>query len=98
MSKAGLNIKVSRILMKFDLSEISQSMHSGIISTDAKFYLNMYDANSQNLSTSQSLYAYPISQSWQEGQGFLHDDPSTDEGASWNFKDGATQTTYWLTG
>ena len=98
MSTAGLNIKISRILMKFDLSEISQSMHSGIISTDAKFYLNMYDANSQNLSTSQSLYAYPVSQSWQEGQGFLHDSPSTDEGASWNFKDGATQKSYWLTG
>ena len=98
MSTAGLNIKVSRILMKFDLSEISQSMHRGIISTDAKFYLNMYDANSQNLSTTQSLYAYPVSQSWQEGQGFLADSPATSEGASWEFKDGETQKSYWLTG
>ena len=94
MSTSGGNIKVSRILMKFDLSEISGSIVDGTI-TNPKFYLNMYDANSQNLSTSQSLYAYPISQSWQEGQGFYGDDPTTTEGASWEFRDGQTQDTRW---
>ena len=94
MSTSGGNIKVSRILMKFDLSEISGSIVDGTIS-NPKFYLNMYDANSQNLSTSQSLYAYPISQSWLEGQGFSGDDPITTEGASWNFRDGQTQDTRW---
>ena len=54
MSLSGGNIKVSRILMKFDLGEISASIVNGTI-TSPKFYLNMYDANSQNLSTSQSL-------------------------------------------
>ena len=94
MSTSGGNIKVSRILMKFDLSEISGSIVDGTI-TNPKFYLNMYDANSQNLSTSQSLYAYTISQSWQEGQGFYGDDPTTTEGASWEFRDGQTQDTRW---
>jgi hypothetical protein len=94
MSTSGGNIKVSRILMKFDLSEVSKSIVDGTI-TSPKFYLNMYDANSQNLSTSQSLYAYPVSQSWLEGQGFYGDDPITTEGASWEFRDGNDQGSRW---
>ena len=91
MSKSGGNIKVSRILMKFDLSEISSSIVNGTIPTIAsgtKYYLNLYDAGSEDLNVSQSLYAYPISQSWVEGQGTVNDDPIALEGASWNYKDG----------
>jgi hypothetical protein len=94
MSTSGGNIKVSRILMKFDLAQISASMHNGTI-TNPKFYLNMFDANSQNLSTSQSLYAYPVSGSWLEGQGTFSDSPSSTEGASWKYRDGLTQKTPW---
>ena len=71
LNDAGSNPKVSRVLMKFDISDISQSMHRGVISTDAKFYLNLYDANPTNLSYTQSLYAYPVSQSWVVGEGFF---------------------------
>ena len=95
MSAAGSNIKISRILMKFDLSEVSKSMHSGTIARDAKFYLNMYDAHPANLSYSQSLYAYPVSQSWVSGEGKFHDNPMTGEGASWYYKDGSTVKTLW---
>ena len=41
--------------MKFNLGDIQSSINNGTISSDRKFYLNMYDANSQNLSVSQSL-------------------------------------------
>jgi len=94
MSTAGSNIKVSRILMKFDLNEISKSIVDGTI-TNPKYYLNMFDAKSENLSTSQSLYAYPVSGSWLEGQGTAHDDPGTLEGASWKYRDGLTQKSFW---
>ena len=97
MSAAGTSIKVSRILMKFDLSEVSKSIVSGQIATDAKFYLNMYDANPADLSYSQSLYAYPVSQSWVSGEGKFHDNPATNEGASWYYKDGATAKSTWDT-
>ena len=96
MNSSGGNVKVSRILMKFDLSEISSSIVNGTIATDAKYYLNLYDAGSENLNTSQSLFAYPISQSWVEGQGTFNDDPLTLEGASWKYRDGVAQKTYWL--
>ena len=96
MSKSGGNIKVSRILIKFDISEISSSIVNGTISSNRKFYLNMYDAGSDDLDVSQSLWAYPISQSWVEGQGTFNDDPQTTEGASWQYRDGLTQKTFWL--
>jgi len=97
MSAAGSNIKVSRILMKFDLSEVSKSIVSGQIATDAKFYLNMYDADPADLSYSQSLFAYPVSQSWVSGEGKFHDKPVTNEGSSWYYKDGMVDATMWDT-
>ena len=58
-----------------------------------KFYLNFYDANPQDIGYSQSLYAYPISQSWVSGEGFYNDNPITTEGASWRYRDGANAET-----
>ncbi len=98
MSTSGGNIKVSRILIKFDINEISSSIVNGNISTDAKYYLNLFDAGSEDLNVSQSLWAYPISQSWVEGQGTFNDSPATLEGASWKYRDGVTQKTFWLSG
>ena len=95
LNDAGSNPKISRILMKFDINEISASMELGTISRDAKFYLNMYDANPVNLSYSQSLFAYPISQSWVPGEGYYKDSPITTEGTSWRYRDGANIATYW---
>lgn len=95
LSAAGTNPKVSRALLKFDISEISQSIVRGTISTDAKYYLNLYDANPSNLSVTQTLWAYPISQSWAEGEGFKADNPTTNAGASWNYLDNADDKTQW---
>tara|TARA_B100000035_G_C21029438_1_gene567631 strand:+ start:276 stop:1406 length:1131 start_codon:yes stop_codon:yes gene_type:complete len=95
MSTSGGNVKVSRILIKFDLEDIERSINNGTISSDRKFYLNMYDAGSENLNTSQSLWAYPISQSWVEGQGKHADNPATNDGCSWNFRDSGVLKTPW---
>ena len=94
MSTAGSNVKVSRVLIKFDITDISGSIVDGTI-TNPKFYLNMYDANSQNLTTSQELYAYPVSSSWVEGEGTRGDSPITLEGASWKYRDGSTNKSFW---
>ena len=95
MSTSGGNVKVSRILIKFDLGDIQSSINNGTISPDRKFYLNMYDAGSESLKVSQSLFAYPISQSWVEGQGTANDNPITTEGASWKYRDGQILKTHW---
>jgi hypothetical protein len=96
MNQSGGNVRVSRALIKFELEEITKGIARGQIASDAKYYLNMYDANPQELSYSQSLFAYPISASWVPGEGFRADNPKTMEGASWNFRDGLTGKTYWL--
>jgi len=95
MSPSGGNVKVSRILIKFDITEISSFISSGLISSDRKFYLNLYDAGSEALKVSQSLFAYPVSQSWVEGQGTFNDTPATTEGASWQYRDGQNLKTPW---
>ena len=94
MKSDGTNIKVSRILIKFDLSYISQSIVRGQI-VNPKFYLNMYDANPTDLSYSQSLWAWPVSQSWVEGEGFDMDNPTTTQGASWAYKTGIEEEDFW---
>ena len=84
-------INVSRAVIKFDLTYISESISSGLIpssSSDPKFYLNLYDANSSNLTTSQSLYGYAVSQSWTAGEGKFYDNPEDEEGVSWRYRHG----------
>tara|TARA_B100000214_G_C23963926_1_gene626732 strand:+ start:1153 stop:2286 length:1134 start_codon:yes stop_codon:yes gene_type:complete len=98
MNDAGTIVFASRILIKFDLTEISSSITAGIIpssSANPKFYLNLYDANSEGITTSQKLYAYPISQSWDNGSGRLDSNPSIDDGASWRWKDNETKRSQW---
>ena len=58
MNADGSVVNVSRGLIKFDLTYISQSIESGLITSGSqtKFYLNLYDANSSQLNVSQTLY------------------------------------------
>ncbi len=98
MNDTGTQINVSRVLIKFDLSYISASYSSGLIPSNAEYYLNLYDANSQELGSSDVLYAYPVSQSWENGQGHFEDWPHDTEGASWRYRTGATTADQWVTG
>ena len=82
MNYSGTVINVSRPVIKFDLSEVSASIVNGTIPANARFYLNLYDAGSDELLVAQDLYAYPISMSWTMGQGHYYDDPQTTAGVS----------------
>ena len=86
-------IRVSRVLIKFDLTEISAINDLGI--SDAKYYLNLYDAGSEELNVEQTLYGYPVSQSWDMGSGRLDNVPIVEDGVSWNFKDDNDTATSW---
>jgi hypothetical protein len=90
----GSVIYVSRALIKFDLTYISQSVVDGLISNPT-YYLNLYDANSQALNISQKLYAYPVSQSWDVGSGRQDSNPIIEDGASWRYRDNGTTETQW---
>lgn len=74
-----------RSLLKFDLSIISQSIVNGSI-TNPKFSLKLKVCNEYNLPINYSVYAFPISQSWNMGDGYASDDGSY-EGANWWYRD-----------
>ena len=61
MSDGGGTKNISRILIKFDLGEISSSVVDGVIPSDAKYYLNLYDFGSRELRRDDTIFAFPIS-------------------------------------
>jgi len=96
MNDSGTVVYVSRALIKFDLTYISSSINSGLISNPT-YYLNLYDANSRGLNVDQKLYAYPVSQSWDNGSGRLDSNPGIEDGAGWRWKDNSTARSQWNT-
>lgn len=76
---------INRALIKFDLSFISQSIVSGDI-VNPKFYLKLKSTEARELPTEFSIFAFPVSQSWDQGDGYFSDGGSN-EGVSWNWRD-----------
>jgi len=98
MNADGSVVNVSRALIKFDLTYISKSVASNLITSGSKtrFYLNLYDASSKELNVTQNLYGFPVSQSWDMGSGRAHSNPIIEDGASWKFKDNNDTATPWF--
>ena len=81
------NIKdVSRALLKFDVIGLSSSLSDGSVKlTDATLILK--ETESEELPLEFTLDAYPISQSWEMGNGTRFDDITT-SGVTWNNRKG----------
>ena len=76
----------TRTLIKFDTTQLSQSISSNAISSsNMQFTLNLKACGLRNLPLNYAIYAYPLSQSWQNGNGQYTDDGS-DYGVSWNYR------------
>ena len=88
---------VSRILIDFDLTYISQSVVDGKIPSTAKYYLNLFDATSEEVEVEQPLHIYMVSGSWKQGTGKLAHAPVTDDGATYQYRDHEAKTP-WVTG
>jgi len=88
---------VSRVLIDFDLSYISQSVIDGKMPTTTKFYLNLFDATSEEVEAEQPLHVYMVSGSWKQGTGKLDHEPVTSDGVSYQYRDHDAQTP-WVTG
>jgi hypothetical protein len=85
----------SRILLKFDISSISESVVSGDISASAKYYLNLTSTEQSEVQSEYELQVYQVSQSWSEGIGQFYDNPVVTNGASWEYR---TNDDKWTTG
>jgi len=88
---------VSRVLIDFDYAYISESIQNGRIPSTAKFYLNLFDATSEEVEASQSLHVYMVSGSWKQGTGKLDHNPVTSDGVSYQYRDHENETP-WVTG
>lgn len=87
------NIKDNaRTLIKFDTTPLSQSIASGDI-TMSSAHLLLKESDASEIPLDYTLYAYPISQSWEMGIGTRFDAISTD-GVSWENRGKSTDT--WL--
>jgi len=76
----------SRTLVKFDLTQLSQSIASNQISSShIKFTLNLKACGARNLPLDYKIYAYPLSASWENGNGRYADNGSK-MGASWDYR------------
>ncbi len=87
VNQNGSVANVSRVLIQFDYTDISSSIQQGKIPSTAKYYLNLYDAGSEELLRTQNLFTHMISGSdWTEGNGKLDHDPVTTDGVSYQYR------------
>lgn len=90
------NPHISRYLLKFSTSEISNIITSKISGSSFKTYLNNYAAVVTGLNSDTKLYAYPVSGSWNMGTGYFRNSPITSNGVSWKFQS-SSGSTEWAT-
>jgi hypothetical protein len=97
----------TRILIDFgaQITNIRSAINSGLIppigssaNNSASVYLNLRAANASDLPTDYTIYAFPVSQSWTNGNGNYSDVPEIRNGASWYYRDNEDQATRWNTG
>jgi len=81
------NIKdISRALIKFDVGYLSQSLSNNTINL-SEALLILKETESQEIPLEYSIYAYPVSGSWEMGIGTRFDKIST-QGVTWNYREG----------
>ena len=81
------NIKdVSHTLLKFDVGYISASISNNSISMSAA-ELILKETKSEEIPLEYTIYANPISGSWEMGTGTRFDNIST-QGVTWNYREG----------
>lgn len=87
-SSAGIH--TSRILIKFPLDAVSSSVASGKIN-NPRFYLNLYQAGAFEVPREYKIIAFPVSQSWDEGQGRILEPTALNaferQASSWIYRD-----------
>ena len=81
----------TRALVNFsgaDFTSVSQSIVDGDISTDAQFYLRLFETEGVSESSEEyTLNAFPLFNSWREGKGKFSDNPLNKLGDSWVNRD-----------
>jgi len=83
---ADSTAEVSRTLIKFAQSEISEILEDRVGNTAFDTYLKVSAAKLTGLNREATIEVYPISGTWNNGTGKYLDAPQTTNGVSWNWK------------
>jgi hypothetical protein len=100
------NTTNTRFLIDFgsQISAITSAVNAGSIppigtgANSASVYLNLKASDASDLSLSYTIKAFPVSESWNNGNGTHADIPITTNGASWHYRDAEDPGTVWNTG
>ena len=84
--------RTQRALTQFKTSEIQSTLNSKVTGAFSSS-LHLYLATAGEIPTDYTIYAYPISQSWNNGTGKRDDKPLNTTGVSWKYRD--AQLTEW---
>ena len=99
----------TRILIDFgsEITTLATAITAGSIppigngTNSASVYLNLRAADATDLYQEYTIKAFPVSESWDNGNGSFGDEPQRKVGASWYYKEGdavASNAVYWNTG
>ena len=83
----GSTMDIARTLIKFDTTQISQSISESVGTGSYYVFLNLKSANSEEIPLEYTIYANAVSQSWNMGTGTKFDN-ITSNGVSWYYKNG----------
>ena len=78
--------RVARTLIEFDQTEINDVIDNKITGT-FKSNLRAYVAKAEGINMDSTIKVYPVSGSWNNGNGEYLDSPQTLNGVSWGFQD-----------
>ena len=82
----------SRVLLKFDMTSLSSEITAGTI-TNATHSLKLYTSQVNDIPLKYDVHAYPISKTWEMGTGKSTDNPITQDGVSWKYRNGYFKNT-----
>lgn len=88
--------QVSRALLQFASSDISDIIATKIGTASFDAYLKAYLASASEIPTNFNLYSYPLAESWNPGTGRAANSPMTTNGVSWKFRV-SSGSNAWLT-
>jgi hypothetical protein len=77
---------VFRFLLAFDQDEINDILNNKISGSIWQSNLKCYIANAEGVNFNSTLFAYPVSGTWDNGTGHFGDNPITSDGVSWKWR------------
>jgi len=77
--------EVSRPLIQFPSSEITDIINNKISGSAFDIYLKVYLANASEIPLNYTVFCHPVAANWNRGTGRLGNSPQTGDGVSWEY-------------